>query len=176
MIFSLIVSNLLSDNSFGIIHGSTCKKYAATSSIDYKVDEWGYLHLREKGVLKTYKPSEEMYCVEHVEHSNSRLSGDKVLLCVLPPVSKFNYTRVAMVVSCVFIVLTIIVYIWLHEKLNLFSKTLISYCVSLFVMYANLAYVQFNKDIEKNACTNIGKIKVSFKIRVTPKLELLAIR
>lgn len=98
-----------------------------------------------------------MYCVEHVEHSRSLLSGDKVLLCVLPPTPKFNYTRVAMLVSCVFIALTIIVYVWLHEKLNLFSKTLISYCVSLFLMYANLAYVQFNKDIGKSACTGIGK-------------------
>lgn len=158
MIFCTVITtfDFLADN-FGIIHGSTCKKYAATSSIDYNVDEWGYLHIKVKGVPKTYKPHEEMYCVEHVEHSRSLLSGDKVLLCVLPPTPKFNYTRVAMLVSCVFIILTVIVYIWLHEKLNLFSKTLISYCVSLFLMYANLAYVQFNKDIGKSACTGIGK-------------------
>lgn len=98
-----------------------------------------------------------MYCVEHVEHTNPQLSGDRVLLCVLPPIQKFLYTRVAMVISCIFIALTIIVYVWLQEKRNLFSKTLVTYCVSLFVMYTNLAYVQFNKDIPTAACTGIGK-------------------
>lgn len=98
-----------------------------------------------------------MYCVEHVQHQKPHLNGDKVLLCVLPPTQKFLYTRVAMVISCVFIALTIIVYLWLHEKRNLFSKTLITYCVSLFLMYTNLAYVQFNKNIPTTACTGIGK-------------------
>lgn len=145
-----------SDN-FGIIHGSKCPKYAASSDIDYKVDEWGNLHLVEKGVLKIYKPYEEMYCIEHVQHSVPELNGDKVLLCTLPPTPKFLYTRVAMVISCICIVLTIIVYLWLQEKRNLFSKTLVSYCVSLFLMYTNLAYVQFDSQIPTTTCTVIGK-------------------
>lgn len=121
------------------------------------MDEWGNLHLRVKDVLKEYKPYEEMYCVEHVQSADPHLSGDRVLLCVIPPTQKFLYTRVAMIISCIFIALTIIVYLWLQEKRNLFSKTLISYCVSLFLMYTNLAYVQFNKNIPTVACTTIGK-------------------
>lgn len=97
--------------------------------------------------------------MEHVEHKIPSFTGDKVFLCLSPPLPKFNYTRIAMSISCVFIFLTIVAYIWLLENCNVFSKAVISYCASLLVTFSLLTYVQFFTLQNRRACTALGKYR-----------------
>lgn len=141
--------------------GLSCKKYIAKDNIIFNVDERGNLNLWQLNSWRRYKPNEEMYCVEHVEHRRQSLAGDKLLLCVNPPLQKYNYTRIAMIISCIFILLTIASYVWLLENCNLFSKILMSYCTSLFLTYALLTYVQFHEVGGGTVCAVLGKDNTS---------------
>lgn len=147
------------DGDFAIIHGLPCRKYIIKdNNTHYNLDEWGNINLLLLNNWKHYKSYEEIYCIEHLQ----RLSQveDKVLMCMNLPLEKYNYTRIIMSVSCFFIFLTIISYIWLIENINVFSKAVISYCISLFGCFSLLTYIQWNEIKNKKVCLGLGEYKI----------------
>lgn len=125
------------------------------NTIQYNLDEWGNINLLELNQWKYYKANENVYCVEN--HQNGTINEDIVLMCMIPPSQKYNYTRIAMCISCIFILLTIISYIWLLENFNVFSKAVISYCISLLITFLLLTYIQWTAIQNKTICIGFGE-------------------
>lgn len=152
----LTITIVFLGGDFSIIHGLSCRPYIANAYTQYNLDEWGNMNLLQINTWKHYKPYEEAYCIEHLIRNGS-LPKDIVLMCMIPPSPKYNYTRVAMAISCFFILLTIVTYIWLLETNNVFSRAVVSYCVSLFGTFLLLTYVQWSEIENKVVCTGLGK-------------------
>lgn len=111
---------------------------------------------------KHFQPHEEILCREHLFNTTSAQSEDLVLMCMVRPSEKYNYTAIAMTVSCFFILLTIVVYVWLLETSNVFSRAVVSYCVSLLGSFLLLACVQWGDVTNEMLCTGLGEYKSGF--------------
>lgn len=125
-------------------------------------------HLDESGFFKFWQkktktmipfPVSDMksYCIEHTK--TPRLDGYLFFMCFPEesPAKKFVYTVWAKVLSCVFLVLTVLVYAILHETRNVFGKLLVNYCAALFLNDAVLTYTQLSLNPSYANCLMRGK-------------------
>ncbi|KAK9872035.1 hypothetical protein WA026_015285 [Henosepilachna vigintioctopunctata] len=100
-----------------------------------------------------------------MEYAQKKLPGNRTLdnyaifgKIVLPPMeTKISLTRWVKIVSCIFILLTIIVYAILPKLRNLFGKILLSYCVAMFMLFFVLTITQFfQQDFSNSFCKFVG--------------------
>ncbi|XP_018579852.1 G-protein coupled receptor Mth2-like [Anoplophora glabripennis] len=112
-------------------------------------------HLDDKGILtfwqkktKSFIPFNvsdmNSYCIEHTR--TPTFDGYLFFMCFPeePAAKKFEYTVWAKILSCIFLVLTILVYAILHETRNVFGKLLVNYCAAIFFNDAVLTYGQLS--------------------------------
>lgn len=92
------------------------------------------------------------YCIEHTNTPN--FNGYLFFMCFPEdvPVKKFEYTVWAKILSCIFLVLTVLVYAVLHETRNVFGKLLVNYCAALFFNDAVLTYAQLSLHPSRTNC------------------------
>nr|CAI5829581.1 unnamed protein product [Callosobruchus analis] len=96
------------------------------------------------------------YCIEHSTKANS--IGFFFFKCFdeIPYEDKFRHTLWPKVMSCVFLGVTIAIYVILRETHNLFGKVLMNYCTATFLLYLLLVYAQVNLEPNDVHCRIIG--------------------
>lgn len=102
------------------------------------------------------------YCIEHAYRPNSK--GYFFFNCIQKNADKpkFQYTKWPKILSCIFLVLTIIIYIFLKQTKKLFGKILINYCVGTLCLYSLLTYAQFDLQPNDFSCQIVGFMLVFF--------------
>lgn len=107
-----------------------------------------------------YEPVEHphSYCIEHSNKSGAE--GFFFFMCFpeTPVKEKFKYTLVPKILSCVFLILTIFIYLVLNETRNIFGKILLNYCVGTLALFALLVYAQVDLKPSDDSCKLTGKV------------------
>ncbi|KAJ8915634.1 hypothetical protein NQ315_003418 [Exocentrus adspersus] len=160
--FSNFVPNISIE--FAVIHGYTTGVYIPKIK-NYHIDDQGnFYSFQEKLGNEVYTPEEETYCIEHATKAG-RVFGH-TLFRIVPQAEyiekKFLYNRWAMVVSNIFLIITIIYYVFSKETRKVFGKTLVSFCSALFVLFVIIVYCTFKSKLNTRktmtTCKAIGNI------------------
>lgn len=110
-----------------------------------------------RNISKLYQIGDGGYCIEHASKGTF---NNYAFFREFPKEQidlKFIYTRVAMAISCVFLLLTIIYYCFSKEKRTAFGKTLISYCSVSLLAFLLLSYLSFDlRPATKDVCIVLG--------------------
>lgn len=117
------------------------------------------------GTLRLYlkerfhkSPFENTYCYEHLEFG--MINGTTLFICFAYQDKnriEFQISRVTLLLSSIFLVLTLLAYILLPEMQNLHGKTLMCHCGSLLVAFIILVVLQFHPVIKGPACKGLGE-------------------
>lgn len=101
---------------------------------------------------------EPSYCFEYYSRENEERYS--FFLCKNETVlyKKFVYPLVPKILSCVFLILTILIYFFLNETRTLFGKILMNYCLSVLMLFSLLSYLHTNLDQENITCKILGNI------------------
>lgn len=143
---------------FATVHGHKCRHYMVSVDWDYHLDEAGFLNLNLEDVTDSFSPLETSYCFEYVD--TGVIQSRRLFLCFKHDTNnsiKFQISRIALSLSCVFLILTLLGYFVLPEMQNLHGKTLMCNCASLLVAFSVLVLLQFYPTIKGPACKAIGK-------------------
>lgn len=97
------------------------------------------------------------YCMEFAEALN--MKGYFIFHCHgdSNPEEKFQYTFYAFILSCIFLVLTTIVYIVLNEVKKIFGKILVLYCIAMLLESGTLAFATWDRVPSNTDCQIIGE-------------------
>jgi hypothetical protein len=156
---------LFSSDHFTVRHGYACRIYLLEPIIQYYLDTDGTLYAFSN-YSNSFIPygidNENSYCIEHALTQN--LNNFEFFMCFPdePTRGKFLVTRWAKILSCIFIVATIAVYIFLPEMLNLFGKTLLSYCTAILVAFLLFIYTDFQLEPTDETCVATSTSCVAF--------------
>nr|XP_023016750.1 probable G-protein coupled receptor Mth-like 2 [Leptinotarsa decemlineata] len=144
------------NDPYATIYNTTCTKI-------YKMDQNEFNFTLHSGGTFTEFYSEgyhevdvgdlHSYCVEHSKKNG--FEGFFFFYCF--PESddsstKFDYTFWPMVMSCIFLVLTIFIYVALKETRKMFGKILVNYCMATFFSFAFLIVAQLNDTPTAEEC------------------------
>ncbi|KAK9869403.1 hypothetical protein WA026_003158 [Henosepilachna vigintioctopunctata] len=148
--------------------------FNCTDNFIYGVNLHSYSNIQDPLV------SENVYCMEH--QYRKRNGVDKGLYIIFfkstPPTIevKYSVTRWVKIVSCIFLLLTIAVYVFLPKMRNLFGKILLNYCTATFLMYLFLTISQFNPNgFNEHICILLGFCSVFSVISSFSWLNIMAI-
>ncbi|XP_045470220.1 probable G-protein coupled receptor Mth-like 3 isoform X2 [Harmonia axyridis] len=137
------------DDPFILIHNNF-KPIQLLSERKYEIqlDRSGVFSASYRNSSSQSKTYNITYCVEHAfKEINGKVKINAYRIFVKPkqpPIpTKILITRYIKIVSCIFLLLTIAVYLLLPNMRNLFGKMLLNYCVSTFIFFASLALIQF---------------------------------
>lgn len=162
---SILIIYFSISGPFILVHGFT-KPIKRLSAQKYKfnVDRFGIFSVYNNGtdLFESHEVSDSIYCIEHVvDIKKSRVNNYTIFIkkSKTPPIpTNILITRWLKIVSCIFLVLTISVYLYLPKMRNLFGKILLSYCVSTLAFFTLLVLSQFYSSSFSNAtCISIGK-------------------
>nr|AXC32920.1 G-protein coupled receptor Mth-like 11 protein [Dastarcus helophoroides] len=134
--------------SFGIVHGIDYKIYYLNPKKNqFYMDPNATFHfyLNRTGNFEEFRATDRAYCVEHAFKPRALNGYGFFFILEKPFFLNFAVTRWVKFVSCLFLILTMLVYILLGETRKLFGKTLISYCMATLLCFAFLTYLQFFK-------------------------------
>lgn len=149
-------------DDFAIIHGTSCVNKNLNTNYTYRLDEVGNFYWTKKGIEYMYTPEDGQYCIEKIERKNQ--NGYFMFFCGVNDKinnNKFILSKILMIISSLFLVATIAVFIILRDTMNLHKKTLLSYCVCLLATYILLLIVQFNPVLGDAPCKTFGKWKLT---------------
>ncbi|KAJ8958953.1 hypothetical protein NQ318_019724 [Aromia moschata] len=156
-----LVGNYSDD--IALVHGYETGVYIPTKFNFYLDERGNFYSYEEKIGNKMYPADEETYCIEHAT-KNGIIYG-YTLFRIIPKTEsfiekKFLFNRWAMVVSCVFLILTIMYYVISGERNKVFGKILISFCTSLLVLFVLLIYSAFKSDLKLLGAKTLCKATV----------------
>lgn len=99
------------------------------------------------------------YCMEHTIAEANNLNGYYIFKCFGVPITeeKFRITFYAFQISCIFLILTIAIYVVLNEIRKVFGKILVLYCFAMLLESATLAYTASEKTRTTSECQALGK-------------------
>ncbi|CAH0715354.1 unnamed protein product, partial [Brenthis ino] len=121
-------------------------------NIELGIDNDGKLHIGTNQQREIIWP--ENYCVDNfvAENGTAIWTSFNAIVCFKPS-SQDHYiiNSACMIISCVFILMTVMVYTWLPELNNLHGRILISYLICLFVGYALIASMKMLLYFNKNS-------------------------
>lgn len=143
---------------FAIVHKYECNGlyYLVEDRYKFNLTKEGLLDFQflDKPVARFKFGFEDRisYCIEHKDNKFH------FFMCLpeYPSPDKFIFTEWAKIASCVFLVLTIVVYLVLKKANNLFGKSLICYCFTELLTMSVLLYVHTHKQINDKPCLAIG--------------------
>ncbi|PSN54243.1 hypothetical protein C0J52_09245 [Blattella germanica] len=158
------IENLSID--FGILSNFTCENEKFVFLPELSDDDLNYL--QENGTL--YIPayenfrilSTEDYCLEKVFFPEMNMNGIYAFLCFPDPEVEelslqFVLCSLGLITSCVFLLITFLVYASLPNLQNLHGKTLMCHVASLFSAYVCLTMAQLGTHSFKDiACAAVG--------------------
>nr|XP_023016756.1 probable G-protein coupled receptor Mth-like 10 [Leptinotarsa decemlineata] len=148
-------------DDFAIIHGHPGKVFLDRRISQFFLDEKGNFHNKLSG--ETYPLTQQTYCIEHATKNkavlNHRYFG--IIMDSNPPLqTKFQLNRWTLVVSDIFLVVTMAYYIFAGETRKVFGKTLVSFCLAIFILYALIVFTTFKTKLHykknKLLCKIIG--------------------
>ncbi|CAH1279116.1 unnamed protein product [Diabrotica balteata] len=157
------------DEPFAIVHNTT-----RCSGKFYLMSETRYIfNLLKNGEFQYWKNITNSFVIENpidlsgycIEYSNSPAFKGFFFFNCIPSAAnkqKFNYTKWPKILSCVFLGLTILIYILLNQTKKLFGKILINYCISTLCMYALLTYAQSDLQPNDLPCQLVGFFLIFF--------------
>ncbi|KAJ8931713.1 hypothetical protein NQ314_015341, partial [Rhamnusium bicolor] len=135
--------------TYAIIHNRTCPQIYMMKEDKYKfnLDNLGifkYWQDRTESFVENDIGHMNSYCIEHTKKKN--IEGYFFFMCFGPQRinEKFQITVWPKILSCICLVLTIFIYLFLNETRKVFGKILISYCIALLFENAVLTYAQMN--------------------------------
>ncbi|XP_018579861.1 probable G-protein coupled receptor Mth-like 6 isoform X2 [Anoplophora glabripennis] len=149
------------EDPFVVISNHTCKKI-------YLMSERRYVfRLAKDGSFVYWMNFTNSFISEGINHPNSycfehsggkKANGFFFFKCYpeKPIKEKFIYTLVPKIMSCVFLLLTILIYFILNETRSLFGKILMNYCISTLMLFSILTYAQKKLDTSDTTCKLIG--------------------
>ncbi|CAG9767913.1 unnamed protein product [Ceutorhynchus assimilis] len=153
--------NIDQNDDFVIVHGYTGKIYLQPLSWDFNLDSMGVFRLFDEKIgNEIYEATEETYCIEHA--TKNGIEYGHRLFRMYPKTQieeKYFINGYVMIVSTVFLILTIMFYICFGETKKLFGKTLVSFSVCLALNFLVLIYSTFNLDDIKEkleVCYTLG--------------------
>ncbi|GJQ86504.1 hypothetical protein Trydic_g10404 [Trypoxylus dichotomus] len=124
-----------------------CSRYLDKPAIIFHITKDGTAVIREIGVWKHYLLEESYYCMEYVKI----LQDYKMLLCLLGDNTDTNIynsknmiNKVVLIISCVCLLATVILYLILPDLKNFIGKIIICYCSCLFVAFLLLTWLRFD--------------------------------
>ncbi|KAG5889457.1 hypothetical protein JTB14_016437 [Gonioctena quinquepunctata] len=148
-------------DDFAIIHGYPGKVFLDPSISEFSLDRKGHFHNGKTDEI--FPPEKPVYCIEHATKRNRTLSHKYFgqYAGASPPLTKkFVLNRVAMIISGIFLIVTMIFYIFTRETKKVFGKALVGFCFTLLMLYGCLVYYTFKRDLHyknnKFACKTIG--------------------
>lgn len=125
---------------------------------DYTIDEMGNANIDLDGKIDIHSPFDQTYCFENVHIGE--VQSRRLFLCFKyldKNLIEYQISRIVLIFSCLFLILTLIGYIFLPEMQNLHGKTLMGHCISLLIAFSLLVVLQFYHEIEGVPCKLIGK-------------------
>ncbi|XP_065163880.1 uncharacterized protein [Atheta coriaria] len=140
---------------YGILRTGPVKRYLATTNHKFYVDMKGDFHIREEDSDWAHlSPRDAYYCVENYnEKITSFLFVGQIFNFQLV---KFYVNGITLGLSCFFLALTIMCYMFLPEMQNVHGKSIMMFCIFMFVGFLNLSFAQLHKVPSINICTTIG--------------------
>ncbi|XP_047503334.1 probable G-protein coupled receptor Mth-like 3 isoform X8 [Pieris napi] len=119
----------------------------------FNIGEDGKLYVEIPTSVKPWTVfTPDMYCIDSFvsEVEGKQISRLDALVCFDPQPDEENYIPgiICMLISCVFIIVTVAVYYCLPELCNLHGKVLIAYLLSLFVGFIFLSTMQILLSID----------------------------
>lgn len=132
-------------------------KYGPDKKNKYFMDKNGIVHFFLNDREYEFSPDIESYCIEKVEGMGA-MDGYNFFFCGVDYSAKFAVSRILLIFSTIFLVATIIGYIFLEETRNVYGKTLMCYCSSLLFGYICLLIVQFHPYFDNVSCKLLGKL------------------
>ncbi|CAF4933006.1 unnamed protein product [Pieris macdunnoughi] len=119
----------------------------------FNIGEDGKLYVEIPTSVKPWTVfTPDMYCIDSFvsEEDGKQISRLDALVCFDPQPDEENYIPgiICMLISCVFIIVTVAVYYCLPELCNLHGKVLIAYLLSLFVGFIFLSTMQILLSID----------------------------
>ncbi|CAG9855505.1 unnamed protein product [Phyllotreta striolata] len=151
-----------SPNNYAIIHNRTCKQiYKMPSDANITVHKNGSF---TELIDKTYKTEDvadaNSYCIEHF--SRKATSGYYFFHCFSESeeLTKFDFSKWPLMLSCVFLLITIVVYVVIKEYKKMFGKILIHYCLASFILFALLLWNNLVENISSTNCQIISYVLI----------------
>ncbi|XP_031617372.1 G-protein coupled receptor Mth2 isoform X2 [Contarinia nasturtii] len=143
---------------YGILHSFNCEKMYVLNPNDE--EDLHYLHKDGRLYLVDKEPYDQnQYCIENVVTPNGTV-GAYAFLCAVNDTfeqpTKFTYYPYGLMTSCVFLALTLIVYLLLPKLLNLHGKTLVCYVTTMLASYITLAILQINTGPRPEFCEEMA--------------------
>ncbi|XP_066992173.2 G-protein coupled receptor Mth2 [Anabrus simplex] len=146
---------------FGVIQEMPCK---GMFPLMPKTDERENAFLQDNGEI--YVPLYDrnfdvtQYCMEHVDYEAGNMYGMYTFLCFtmdFTEVDKLPYSLVAigLITSCVFLLLTLLIYSFLPSLQNLHGKTLMCHVASMLTAFVFLTILQLG-ELDFIICKVIG--------------------
>ncbi|CAH2003758.1 unnamed protein product [Acanthoscelides obtectus] len=152
-----------SSDPFAIISNRTCSKIYLMNEKRYtftlkKNGAFSYWQNTSNAFVNETIEDPFSYCIEHSTRAN--LTGFFFFKCFkeIPYKDKFRHTLWPKILSCVFLGLTILIYLLLKETNNLFGKILMNYCTATLLLFMFLVYAQVNLETNDVHCRTLGYI------------------
>ncbi|KAF7275369.1 hypothetical protein GWI33_011820 [Rhynchophorus ferrugineus] len=130
-------------DDYELIYGTKCPGVSLMprNTIQYSITKTGnfrYYKNYTESFIEEDVLSFTNYCIEHA--TKGKLVGYFLFMCYKTPEisAKFTYTFWVKILSCVFLVFTVLIYVFLGETKSTFGKILISYCTTVFFLLATL--------------------------------------
>lgn len=166
---TLTIDKFAKVSEFGVYLGDACEargKYL----LEKDEGEESFLGLSGTLYVPMYKKcfSEEEFCMEHVQVGN--FSGIGTFLCFAKTSTDFENSQLqffllslGLIISCTFLLLTFLVYLFTPKCQNLYGKTLMCYIACLFTAYLCLAVVELKSmELNKTVCVLMGEFMFIF--------------
>ncbi|XP_019878243.1 G-protein coupled receptor Mth2 isoform X2 [Aethina tumida] len=168
------------EEPFSILHNFKCSKIYIMSPKRYifDIDDMGNFHFFSNltNSLETQSSLRATYCIEHVLLSSK--NGFELFKCFEESnMLKFKVTKWVKILSCVFLILTMIVYFLLNEVKKVFGKILVSFCFSILMTFCMLiySYAAVDNGVSNLSCRIIGYFNLYLIISSFTWLNILCI-
>lgn len=146
-------------DEYELIYGTKCPQVSLLrkNTIQYTITKNGkfrYYYNFSESFLEEDWSEFKNYCLEHATKGST--SGYHIFMCYSKEVpEKFTFTLWAKILSCVFLVITVGIYVYLDEIKSTFGKILISYCLTMFCLITTLIVSHLH----------LSSLKIDCKIR-----------
>lgn len=152
-----IILILIFSDEYELIYGVKCGKFTliASNRIQYSIKkrgEFSYFHNLSRIFVQHNHSDSRSYCLEHATKGN--ISGYYLFRCFdpIPLDEKFSYTLWSKILSCVFLLVSMVVYFYLDEIKTTFGKILINYCLTMIFLMITLILAQITREPGRTSC------------------------
>ena len=153
---NLIHISVILENFVVVVADFFSKKSIGRKKYNFTFDNNSIIFSNSTGnVTEVYSINEDEYCFE--QYLNVLHLFRKTDPRLLSSYWRFTYTRIALIISCVCILTTLISYSTIKELQNLMGKIVICYSATALTGFSILASIQFHPHM-KQLCKPLGML------------------